>query len=46
MEAIYWGKATIASEPSDEHDPPALAVLENVGGGAGVTLAAPLPSAL
>ena len=34
MDAISWGKATIAKEPSNEHDPYAVAVLENVGGGA------------
>ena len=32
MDAICWGKATIASEPSNEHDPYAVAVLKNVGG--------------
>ena len=28
MDAIYWGKAIIAREPSNEHDPYAVAVLE------------------
>ena len=34
MDAICWGRATIAKEPSNEHDPYAVAVLENVGGAA------------
>ena len=34
MNAICWEKAIIAGEPSNEHDPYAVTVFENVGGGA------------
>ena len=41
-DAICWGKATIARKPSNEHDPYAVAVLENVGEEQQVALATPL----
>ena len=44
MDAICWGKATIAGEPSNEHDPYAITMLENVWGEEEVVLAAPLAS--
>ena len=31
MDAIDWGKATIAREPNNEHNPYTVAVLENAG---------------
>ena len=34
MDAICWRRATITREPSNEHDACAVAMLENVGGGA------------
>ena len=34
MDAICWGKATIAREPSNKHKLYAVAVLDSVGGGA------------
>ena len=44
MDTIYWGKGTIAREPSNEHDPYAVAVLENVGKEQQVALASALQS--
>ena len=46
MDAIYWGKATIAREPSSEHNPYIVAVLENVGEEQLVPLVVPLTPAL
>ena len=39
VEAVCWGKATIATEPSNKHNPYVVAVFENVGAGQQVALA-------
>ena len=53
MDTICWGKATVVREPSNEHNPYTVAVLENVGGGGEgggeeqqVAVSAPLASVL